>query len=185
MRKLRPDSNQSKLSPGDTERLMEACRSMGYADAVAWAKLNLKIDTTTASLCRWYRKQSEELTSGQLKAAIKASENFDAELDSRNLDARAANALRTLFWEAVQSRDVDSIERLGKMVFEHNKVEGKATELELKQQRIAQQEDALKLSREKFEAQERRLAAAQEVVADETMTPEQRIQKTKEIFGLK
>jgi len=164
---------------------MEACRSMGYAKAVTFARDNLKLDTNTASLCRWYRKQSAELTSGRLKAAIKASENFDAELDSRNLDARAANALRAAYWEAVQSADVENIERFGKMVLDYNYAENKAAELELKQQRITQQEEALKLSRDKFEAQERRLAAAQETVTDETLSHEQRVQKVKEIFGLK
>ena len=59
-RKLRPDSNQAKLSVDDAEKLFEACRTMGYRKATEWAKAKLKHKTSTASLCRWYQKQVAE-----------------------------------------------------------------------------------------------------------------------------
>ena len=60
VRKLRPDSNQSDLSADETERLMKACRTMGYREAVVWAKEHLDVETSTGSLCRWYQKQIAE-----------------------------------------------------------------------------------------------------------------------------
>ena len=165
MRKPRPDSNQTRLTAEDSERLLEACRSMGYRDAATWAKDNLDLKTTPASLCRWYRRQTADLTTGRLRAAIKASEDFDAELDSRNLDARAANALRSMLWEAMQSGEVEAIDRLGKLVLEYVKAEGKAADLDLRRERITQQEETLKLAREKFEAAERRLATVKDELA--------------------
>ena len=45
-------------------------------------------------------------------------------------------------------------------------------------------DEALRLQREKFEASERRLEAAKQVVTNEALTDEQRTAKMKEIFGL-
>ena len=165
MRKLRPDSNQAQLTPEETERLLEACRTMGYREAVEWAKTNLSIDTTTASLCRWYQVQSAELTQGRLRAALMASENFDAQLDVANLAAREANAIRAAYWDAVNSNDLEAIIRLGKLLLEHAKANRDTAKIELIQQRLAQYEEAANLARQKFEAAECRLADTKAAVA--------------------
>ena len=183
MRKLRPDSNQSQLTPEETERLLEACRTMGYREAVEWANANLGVETTTASLCRWYQAQSAGLTSGRLRAALKASEDFDAQLDTANLAAREANALRAAYWDASNSGDIAAMERLGSLILEYVKADRAFTETGLKQRRIAQYEDAARLAREKFEAAERRLSEAKAVVMNEALTDEQRMEKIRGIFA--
>lgn len=50
--------------------------------------------------------------------------------------------------------------------------------------RVNQDRDKLQLDREKFEAAERRLAAAKGAVSDETLTDEERVAKVKSIFGI-
>ncbi len=60
----------------------------------------------------------------------------------------------------------------------------KAAELGLKERAQATKEDQLRLAREKFEAAERREAAAKGVIGDTKLTPEERDAKLKEIFGI-
>lgn len=120
MRKLRPDSNQADLGADACERLLEACRSMGYAAAADWAREHLGIATSVASLCRWWQRQATDQLRGRMRQAVRASEEFDAELDGRDLDARAQMALRAAYWDAVQSADLDAIERLGKLVLAYS-----------------------------------------------------------------
>ncbi len=164
MRKLRPDSNQSDLGAEACDRLEEACRTMSYVDAVAWARAELGIATSPASLCRWYQRRQAELTRGRLRRAVKASEDFDAALDARDLDRRAAMALRAAYWEAVQSGDLESITRLGKLVLDYNASDRGAEEFALKQRAQVTKDEQLRLAREKFEASEARLNAARETL---------------------
>ena len=53
-----------------------------------------------------------------------------------------------------------------------------------KDREIELRAEAQRLDREKFEAAEKRLAAASETVADEKLPPEERIRRMKEIFGI-
>jgi len=120
MRKLRPDSNQADLGADACERLAEACRTMGYAAAANWARAELGVETSVASLCRWWQRQASDSLKGRLRQAVRASEDFDAELDGKDLDARAQMALRAVYWEAVQGGDLDAIARLGKLVLDYS-----------------------------------------------------------------
>lgn len=57
-------------------------------------------------------------------------------------------------------------------------------EIELKSRAQETKEDALRLAREKFEAAERREAAAKETVSDTRISDEERMAKLKEIYGI-
>jgi hypothetical protein len=57
-------------------------------------------------------------------------------------------------------------------------------ELELKARAQNTKDEQLKLAREKFEAAERRENAAKATVSDQTLTPEEREARLKEIYGL-
>ena len=159
-RKQRPDGNQSALNAEQTEALMEACRTMGYYRAGLWAREHLGHATTTASLCRWYRRHTSEQTRGALRRAVEASKDFDAELDARNMDARAKNALSVAYWDAIQAGDAARIQAFGKLMLDFAKSDQNAARLDLEQRRVAELEASNKLAREKFEATEARIGAA-------------------------
>ena len=165
-RKQRPDSNQASLTAEQTERLMEACRVQGYFHAALWAEKELGLKTTTASLCRWYRKQSGEQTRGALRKAVEASAAFDADLDSRNMDARAKNALSAAFWDAMHDGNAAQIQAFGKLMLDFAKSDQNASRLELETRRVSELEGANKLAREKFEEMKARWNATQATLAN-------------------
>lgn len=159
MRKPSPKSNQANLSPDQTERLMESCRVMGYFRAALWAEKELGLQTSTASLSRWYQKQAQEMTAGKLREMLQGSEEFDAQLDRKQVDARIANALRSKFFEVLQStEDIESVKAFGALVLNFVRNEQNDERITMQKDRVAQMDEALKLQREKFEAQEARFA---------------------------
>ena len=172
MRKLRPDSNQSHLSPEDAERLMEACRTMSYGKAAEWARKNLNFETTTASLCRWYGKQRLELTSGDLRKTLAASEEFNSAVDSAALDSAMANALRTKFWTAIQTQsgegNIEHVAQLGKLTLDVIKSTQNDKKITLLEKRVAMQEDQLRVAGENYAALQARCKELEERLAEAT-----------------
>jgi hypothetical protein len=153
MRKPSPKSNQSSLAPEQAERLMEACRVMGYYRAALWAKNELGLITSTASLSRWYQKQAQEMTAGRLRAMLQGSEEFDAQLDRKQVDQRISNALRTKFFEVMQSTDdIESVKGLGTLLLNFVRNEQNDERLDVMRRKVEHAEELLKISQDKFRA---------------------------------
>lgn len=153
MRKLSPLNNQAALSEDQSERLMEACRVMGYYRAALWAKMELGLQTSTASLSRWYQKTAQAATTGKLRKMLESSSDFDSALDRKQVDARIANALRTKFFEVMQSTDdIESVRGFGTLLLNFVRNEQNDERLDVIRRKLEQTEEQLRLSSDKFAA---------------------------------
>jgi hypothetical protein len=153
VRKPSPKSNQATLTAEQQERLMESCRVMGYYRAAMWAEKELGLQTSTASLSRWYQKQAQEMTAGKLREMLQGSEEFDAQLDRKQVDARIANALRTKFFEVIQgTEDVETVKAFGALVLNFVRNEQNDERLDVMRRKVEHAEELLKISQDKFRA---------------------------------
>lgn len=179
-----PLSKLKGITPEQEEELLEVLRPGAYRVGVEWVAKNLGIKVSISGLLRWWRATTARRSRADLTGAIKASAKFDAKVDKRILDARAANAIRAKFWDALVNRDHESIETFGKLVLDYNADDRDSDELEIKRKALAVKERKLDLDREKFEAAEARLNKAKEIVGDSKLTDAERTARIREIFGL-
>jgi len=167
VRKPSPKSNQANLTPDQTERLMESCRVMGYFRAALWAEKELGLQTSTASLSRWYQKQAQELTAGKLRQMLQGSEEFDAQLDRKQVDQRIANALRTKFFEVMQSTDdIESVKGFGTLLLNFVRNEQNDERTDVMRRKVEHAEEMLKISQDKFRALQDECAALRAKLAE-------------------
>lgn len=175
----------TSITPEQADQLFELLRTTPYYAAVKWVAEQWQLKVSISGLRRWWARETRSRARADLRNAIKASEQFDRDLDARALDERANNALRAAFWSAITSGDMKSVQALGGLVLDYNADARGGSELEIKRKALEIKERKLDLDREKFEAAEARLNAAKNLVTDDTLTPEQREAKLKALFGLK
>lgn len=182
--KPRPDSNLADITPEQADQLFELLRSTPYYAAVKWVDEQWGLAVSVSGLRRWWSRETRMRARADLRNAIKASEQFDKDLDSKALDERATHAIRAAFWQAITSGDLRSVQALGGLVLDYNADARGGDALDLKRKALDVKERKLDLDREKFEAAEARLSKAREVVSDTKLTDAERTERMKEIFGL-
>lgn len=173
------------ITPEQADQLFELLRSTPYYAAAKWVDEQWHLTVSVSGLRRWWARETKARSRADLRNAIKASEQFDKDLDARALDTRAANALRAAYWSAITSGDKEAVKTFASLVLDYNADARGGDELEIKRKALEVKERKLGLDREKFEAAEARLNAAKNLVTDDTLTPEQREAKLKSLFGLK
>ena len=164
MRKDRTDSPLAALTETQQDELFALLRTMSYGRAVEWASEHLGVATSVAGLARWWRRQSRARLRAQIRRDIDTSAQFDRIADDAVLDERMRKALKDGFFRFVAAEDHDAALDFAKMALAANAGVNSAAELELKKQRLDQQQDALRLAREKFEAAEAKIAAARQAI---------------------
>ena len=148
MRKPSPKSNQAALTEEQQELLFEACVSMGYFRAALWAEKEFGLQTSTASLSRWYQKRAQELTTGRLRKMLQGADDFDAQLDRKQVDAKISNLLRTKFFEVIQgTEDIESVKSFGTLLLNFVRNEQNDERLDVMRKRLEQTEEQLKIVR--------------------------------------
>lgn len=148
------------LTADQADELYDYLRTSPYYRAVKWVLEQWGVEVSISSLQRWWNRQTKQRSRRNLRTAIQASAQFDKDLDSRALDARATNAIRAAFWQAISCNDLDSIKTLGTLVLDYNSDARGGQELQLKRDTLEMKERKLELDRAKFESAERRLCAA-------------------------
>ena len=148
-------SNLRGITEEQADQLFEMLRILPYHLAVKHVREQWDIAVSVSGLQRWRAKESQRRMRLDLRNAIKASERFDTALDSKQLDARANNALRAALWGALTNRDTESISTLGKLVLDYN-ADARDTE---KLQRALKAERDLETAREENAALTARIAA--------------------------
>ncbi len=172
------------ITPEQADQLFELLRTTPYYAAVKWVSEQWHLTVSVSGLRRWWARETKSRARADLRSAIKASEQFDRDLDARALDERANNALRAAFWQAVTSGDREAVKTFAALSLDYNADARGGDELEIKRKALAVKERKLDLDREKFEAAEARLNQAKEVVGDSKLSDAERTAKMKEIFGL-
>ena len=148
MRKPSPKSNQATLTEAQQERLMESCQVMGYYRAAMWAEKELGLQTSTASLSRWYQKRAQLLTTGRLREMLQGADEFDSQLDRKQVDAKISNLLRTKFFEVIQgTEDIESVKSFGTLLLNFVRNEQNDERLDVMRKRLEQTEEQLKMAR--------------------------------------
>ncbi len=150
-----PLSKLTGITPEQEEELLEVLRPGAYRVGVEWVEKNVGIKVSISGLRRWWRATTARRSRADLTGAIKASAKFDAKVDKRILDTRAANAIRAKFWDALVNRDHESIETFGKLVLDYNADDRDTAKLE----RVLKAEADLKAAQEQLAKQAEQIAA--------------------------
>ncbi len=108
------------LTPEQADQLFELLRVSPYYAAVKWVGEQFGVRVSISSLRRWWSRETRARARSDLRSAIKASEQFDKDLDARALDARANNALRAAYWQAVSSGDREAIKTFASLSLDYN-----------------------------------------------------------------
>lgn len=167
MRKPNVQSPLDQLADEQQHELWELLRTTKYEDAVDEVLSRYGVRSSVSALQRFFKRRGLQES---LRDSLAAQTAFENSADVKTLEKHTRAAVVAAMWEAITTKDVLSISRLGRLLVSIDSG--------------ARDAQSLALSREKFEASERRLAAAKGAVADEKLTPAEREAKLKEIFGL-
>lgn len=151
------------LAPEQAEELYDLLRTMPYRVAVKWCAEKFSVTVSISGLRRWWARESKSRARSDLRSAIKASEQFDRQLDARALDARANNALRAAFWQAFTSGDKEALKTFASLSLDYNadsRDTDKLTRLLKSEQDLASARAALELLRQELAALRAQLADA-------------------------
>jgi hypothetical protein len=157
-----PLSKLTGITPEQAEELLEVLRPGAYRVGVEWVEKNLGLKVSISGLRRWWRAETARRSRADLSGAIKASAKFDAKVDKRVLDTRAANAIRAKFWDALVNRDHESIETFGKLVLDYNADDRDSEKL----QRMLKAEQDLKAAQEQLAEQAAQIEALRQQLAE-------------------
>lgn len=131
------------------------------------------------------RMRSAESAHRVEQAVIARAEIGKLAADAAQRDPEMVAAYETLAADAaLRLGDADKALAFTKMAMAISDKRATTEGLALKRRAQDTKEETLRLSREKFEAAEARLANAKDIVTDEKLTDAQRTEKIKEIFGL-
>jgi len=186
MAKTRTDSWAAALTEEQSWTLFYKAMRCQWQEAAAWAvrEFSLPRMPSRSSFYGWLqgmREREHEHRMGQ--AAIAAAEAAALGQKATKDEALIA-AFKTLATEAALNTDAKTAVAFVQSAMAIKDRLQKEADLGLKAKAQATKEADLALAREKFEAAEKRLAAATKAVTDETLTDADRVSKIKSIFGL-
>lgn len=187
MNKPRTDSWDATLTDAQRWMAYDQMRHGQWYTVCAWieAELHVKAPSRTA-LYNWAARMRRDESAHRVEQAIVAREEIGTL-------AEAAGTKDEILIEAFKAQAVDSVMRGGSvqdaekftnMAIALGMGVAKRKELDIKERAQGTKEETLRLSREKFEAAERRLEAAKQVVANVALSDGERMAKMREIFGL-
>ena len=184
IKKSDPRSTLAGLEEAKADALYDALKSRPYRDVRDWAEKEWGLSLSLSALARWWKSESRRRARADLREAVRLADSFDRKLDAADVDAKAANALRAKFWDAVSRGDREGVKEMGQLLLEFKLDSREAEGLRLKAAAQKTKDEALALARQKWEAAERRLSETKGVLADSKLSPAEREARLKEIFGL-
>lgn len=156
-----PLSKLKKLTEEQVDQLFEMLRVTPYFLAVPEVE-KWGITTSVSGLRRWWKRESAKRMRMDFRNTLAASTKFDGKVDEAVLDKRAANGIRSAFWNALANRDVDSIETFGKLVLDYN-ADARDTE---KMQRLLKAEKDLEDARKANAGQAAQISALRQQLSE-------------------
>ena len=174
MPKPRPDSFDAALDPEQRRALFLVMRRGGVREAAAYARKEFGLRPSKSALYRFWQRERDEQATWELRKNLEDSEEIQRLVQqSGDVSAVLAAALAGLARDAMVSRDPDAT---ATFVREFTRVS-----------KLAQTDRKLDLDSKRLDILERKAAQAdqaQALASDASLTPAEREQRMREIFGI-
>lgn len=162
----------------------EKSRSVPWHVFAHWLSEEYGISTSRSAIYRWQKHMRAQAGTHRLECAITARSELRSLAQAGDLAAEVADAYMALANNAILEGDPDRAAKIVSAAVAIHAESLKRTAQAQQAEKLALQKDELALKREKFEAQERRLAQATATAQDETLSESERLAKIKAIFGV-
>ncbi|MCL2103462.1 MAG: hypothetical protein FWH21_00165 [Kiritimatiellaeota bacterium] len=183
--KARCDAWDARLTDAQRWQVYDLFRRSPWYSVAKFVEEEHKVpQPSRTSLYNWAGRMRGMESAHKVEQAIIAKEEIGTLAATVSTDRLLIDAYKSLAADLALQGDARTAVRYTQMAMDIAAGQSKAKELELKARAQETKDEQLKLAREKFEAAERRLAEAKQIVANETLTDEERTAKMKEIFGL-
>ena len=181
----RPDAWWAGLSEEDWWAVYDRRKAgQSWQDVTEFVGKQYGIPVSHSMLGRffdWMRKAESAL----ILVSVKTAKDIAGGIARVDVDPKlAADALTALSLDAATQRNDEAMKILADAAAKYHAVAQGAEKLRLDAARQRTAEETLRLSREKFEAAQRREEAAKETIADAKLSPEEREARLKAIFGM-
>lgn len=184
-RKRRVDAWDAALSEEQRWEAYEKSKGVAWHAFAAYLCAEYGVKPGKNAIYDWMAHMRRQEGQHRLERAIAARRELRGLADAGALDAQTADAYMALANDAVLSGDPEKASRIVAAAVQINAASLRLAEQRQQAERLALQRQALDLQREKFEAAEKRLNAATEAAADDTLSESERLAKIRAIFGLK
>lgn len=183
--KCRCDAWESTLSEEQQWEIYEKARGRNWIEVSKFLQEEYGITVRRTAIFRWLKRMRSQESTHRLECAIAARQELKDLADTGALDAATADAYMALANDAILAGNPDKAAKIVSAAVAINAASLKLAAQRQQSERLELQKQELELKREKFEAQERRLAEISGTAGDETLTEAERLTKIRSIFGLK
>ena len=185
MSKLRTDSWAANLTEEQAWALYYKARGLKWNEAAAWAVKEFGVDAPSrTAFYAWLGRMRKEESAHRLEQAATAAAEAAALAKKTANDDALIGAYKAMAAElALRTGSAKEAQRFVEMAATIADRRQKAEKLKLDAARQRTADEQLKLAREKFMAAERRENAAKGTLADEKLTPEEKLKELDRLFG--
>lgn len=178
IRKARTDSWWAGLPEEECWEIFEKRRRHPWHAVVKWLAQEKGLEVSRSGLDRFEAWMRPQVATRRVELAVLARNEAKDLAAAAGAGKDVANAFLAMGSEiALRTEDPEAARQWLEMFAAVVKAAQKDTELRLR-------EESQRLDREKFEAQEKREAAAKGALSDKAMTDEERMARLKDIFGI-
>ena len=186
--KPRADAWDAALTDAQRWQAYDQFRRARWYEVAEWAQaeFGLKRAPGRNALYAWAKRMRAQESAHRIEQAIEAREEIGALAGTAAASDRLIEAYQSLAAELALKGNAPDAVRYTTMAMQIAAQQQAAAELAIKRQRLDQQQDALRLAREKFEAAEAKIAAVRDAVGkarEGGLTPET-LRKIEEAAGL-
>lgn len=189
--KLRRDAWYSALPEEALWAIYDKAKRLPWQEVATWAakEYNLPEAPRRTAYYDFVQRMSIEARATLVGSAARARRLAEALAQRYGGDADMADALKAYGAAIIEDTgDPEAAESFFRIAAKLSDAADKAARRRLAREERERAhklaEERLKLDREKFEAAEKRLAAAAGTVQDSALTPEEQVKRMKEIFGI-
>ena len=185
MRNVRTDSWASSLTEEQSWQLYYKSRALRWNEAADWAVKEYGVEAPSrTAFYAWLGRMRKEESAHRLEQAATAAAEAAALAKKTANDDALIGAYKAMAAElALRTGSAKEAQRFVEMAATIADRRQKAEKLKLDAARQRTADEQLKLAREKFEAAERRENAAKGTLADEKLTPEEKLKELDRLFG--
>ena len=185
MRNVRTDSWASSLTEEQSWQLYYKSRALRWNEAADWAVKEYGVEAPSrTAFYAWLAHMRAEESAHRLEQAATAAAEAAALAKTKTSDDALIAAYKAMGAElALRTGSAGEAGKFVQMAGALADRRLRAEELKLKARAQETKDEQLKLAREKFMAAERRENAAKGTLADEKLTPEEKLKELDRLFG--
>ncbi len=178
MRNVRTDSWASSLTEEQSWQLFYKARGAKWNEAADWAVKEFGVEAPSrTAFYAWQKRMRAEESAHRLEQAATAAAEAAALAKKQANDDALVGAFKAMAAElALRTGSAGEAGKFMRMALD-------LTDRQMKRRDLGQKDEQLKLAREKFEAAEKRLQAAATTVANDQLTPEEKLKELDRLFG--